>query len=97
MTLNFTNITTPVKLVQFVNDGVNGYLGIGIVTSLATILFLGFKSRGYDTPESVVATMFATMIVSVLLLPLKLISESVLVIVFSLLVASFLWVSIVKK
>jgi hypothetical protein len=97
MTLNFTNITSPEKLITYVNNEVNGMIGVGILLSMLLIIFIFFKARGWDTPVCAVASSFNTMIVSILLFSLGWINEMVLIAFISTFIASFLWVSLGRR
>jgi hypothetical protein len=97
MTLNFTNITSPVGILTYVNNEVKGGLGIGIIISLFIVLFISFRARGYADSISAVASAFPVMITSILLLVLGMIHEGILIITVSIFIASFLWVSFERR
>jgi len=93
MTLDITNITSPIEFLVYVNSEVSGLLGVGILFSLAIILFLNFKLRGNNTPTSTLITCFGLEIVCILLRVLGLASDQMVLIISTLLVLSFLWLS----
>ena len=97
MVLNYTDISSPTEFVGLMNTESNGLLGIGILLSLAVIIFMSLKSRGYDTPVCATASMFATMITSILLLALGWIADKAILMTISLFVASFIWMSMTHK
>ena len=97
MTLDLTNITNPVQFIQYVNTSIEGMLGLGIILSVGVITFMIFKSQGRETPVCAVATSFILNILGWILVTLELMQGRILLILFALLVGSFLWSSSTKS
>ena len=61
------NQTDLLGIVQIINIENNQFLSIGILTALFFVLFITFKTRGYENKSCFTATMFICVVISTLL------------------------------
>ena len=89
-----TNISSPLKLMQNVNDVFSGwFFTIFLVTLLAT-LFVAMKSRGNDTKDTIEAVSFFGMVLSIIMKGMNVIPTSTFWVLMVLLgLVAFFWVS----
>lgn len=88
---SIANTTSIVEIMQYANNVSSGIYGVGAMIALYIIIVLVLKSKGEDTPETLMVAGLVTSITSVLFLVIQLLNSKHLFIVFLMCVLPIIW------
>lgn len=93
-----TNLTDIGLVLSYVNNtSTDGYLGVGLLVALYSIMFINLKIKGELAEDCLIVAGWVTLICSIFIFLLGLITNSELFICIALLVIPMIWAYVNKE